>query len=316
MDDRILVTGSSGAIGTELVERLLNDGKAPICVDTRRNQWSEDIDDITHKVDISDGLADAVPVEDVDTVVHLAANSRVDPTIENPGLAFQNVKMTQGVLEFAREAAVEHVLFASSREVYGDDSGVVKSEDDASLDSSINPYAASKTSCESFCWAFAECYDIDISVFRLSNVYGRYDIHSRVVPTFVTRALNGEDLVVYGPDKVLDFVYVDDVVDALLSGIRKTSAVPNEVVNIGSGQATSLVELAERVARLAPESVHYQVKQSRTGEVSRYVADITKANRLLGYRPSYTLEEGLSQTMSWYRENVDCLDTTTQYTTE
>jgi UDP-glucose 4-epimerase len=302
--DSVLITGSSGFIGTALAERLLEAGHDVTGVDREPNPWSTRVDDRTERLDLlADDLSDVAGAHDV--IVHLAAHSRVGSSVENPSEATENARTTRRVLEFARTTDVGHVLFASSREVYGLDDAVVFEEADATPRDCANPYAASKLFGESLCWAYANCYGLETTALRFTNVYGRYDDQSRVVPLFVAQALAGDRLTVYGDAKLLDFVYVDDCVDAIERAIERREQAAGEAVNVGSGVGTSLVELAREVADAIDQCPGYDVTSEQTGEPTKMVADLGRARALLGYEPAYDFGEGLAETIAWYRERPD-----------
>jgi UDP-glucose 4-epimerase len=156
--------------------------------------------------------------------------------------------------------------------------------------------------------AYEQCYDIEASILRFSNVYGRFDVSDRVLPLFIAQAHDGQDLTVYGDDKVLDFTYLDDCVDGIVRVIEKFHKAKGTTFNIASGEGTSLIELAEEITRRVDTDVDIHVEPNRTGEVGRYVADISKANKVLNYDPAYSFDEGLDATVDWYTRNAQFFD--------
>jgi UDP-glucose 4-epimerase len=302
-DPRVLVTGSSGTIGTALAERLLAEGWDVVGADRVPNRWSSVVDARTVAVDLRDRAAtDALPAN-VDVVVHLAANARVTDLIERPEKARDNLETTVTALEYARERDVSGVVFASSREVYGDQSGTARGEGDTSIEDCKNPYAASKVGGEAMTRSYAQCYGLDATVLRFSNVYGRYDVTDRVVPLFLAQAARGEDLTVYGRDKVVDLTYIDDLVDGIVRTLADFETAAGETFNLGSGTGTSLLSLAETVTDRFPTGSDVRVERNRTGEVERFVADISRARAVLGYEPTRSPLGGLDPAIDWYREN-------------
>lgn len=296
----VLVTGSSGTVGTALVERLLAEGYVVYGADKVSNPWNQSVDDRTTLVDLQKEEDVADLPTDVDMIVHLGAHARVHRLVQKPELAMENIQMTFNVLKFARENDVPNVLFASSREVYGNTDRIVYDETATNTDASESPYTASKVSGEAMVKAFGECYGIGTCIVRFSNVYGRYDISDRVVPLFITESARGHDLTVYGSEKVLDFTYLDDCIDGVYRVIEQFPKVRGTTLNIASGRGSSLVELAEEINARTPLESDIIVKPSRTGEVSRYIADISRAKRILGYQPRYSLDDGLTETIDWY----------------
>lgn len=293
--ESILVTGAAGAIGTALCQRLADDGHEVIGLDLTERRWETDV-----KVTLAD-LTESPELPHVDVIVHLAANSRVSPIVDDPTKAFENVAMTETILEHGRKTDTP-VIFASSREVYGN--AIRPQEDTVDLDSP-NPYAASKSACESLCSSYYRCYDLPVAKLRLSNVYGRLDSNFRVIPIFISLALAGEELTVFGADKVLDFVHIDDVVDAFSAAIQYRNSIANEAINVGSGTGTPLTKLAQIISEEIDACPGYTVKSGFSGEVTRYVADTSKAESLLGTSPNISLEAGLKATIDWYRTRPD-----------
>lgn len=303
MGHTVLITGSSGMIGAALSEHLLELGYDIIGFDSKPNRWSDEVNEITIVGDLRnpEGIGD-VP-RDVDTIVHLAANARVHKLVENPKHAQDNLNMTFNVLEWARQNDVSNIIFGSSREVYGNKNKFVYSEDDTYVDECESPYTASKVGGEAMVKAFEQCYGIDSCILRFSNVYGRYDVSDRVVPLFITRARRGMDLTVYGDSKVLDFTYLDDCVSGIMTVINDFHKSKRTTFNLASGKGTSLVELAEKIAERFDHKSEISVDSSRTGEVGQYVADISKATKVLGYEPEWSLAEGLDETIAWHEEH-------------
>ena len=302
-DESVLITGASGMIGTSLADRLLDEGYDVTGVDVEPNRWSDDVEEATVRADLLDSdVGDELP-DDVDMLIHLAANARVHRLVKEPHRARDNFEMTFNVLEYARKNDVSKVVFGSSREVYGNKGKVIYSEEDTYVDECESPYTASKVGGESMMKAYDQCYDIDATILRFSNVYGRYDVSDRVIPLFIAQASAGEDLTVYGDDKVLDFTYLDDCVDGIVRAVENFHKAKGTTFNIASGEGSSLVELAEGIAERVADDVDIHVESNRTGEVGRYVADIDKARKVLGYDPDYSFEDGLDRTVDWYRSN-------------
>jgi len=137
-------------------------------------------------------------------------------------------------------------------------------------------------------------------IVRFSNVYGMYDESNRVVPLFVRRARKGEPLEVYGKDKCLDFTYIDDTVAGLLLVLKNFDHVQGDTFNLAFGQGISILHVAETLKELLGSSSTIAMGQSRTGEVTRYTADISKAKKALGYAPKVDFEEGIRKSVEWY----------------
>lgn len=302
-DTTVLVTGASGFIGSHLVDALQARDREVVPVDRRANPWSKQADEATIRLDLAEPGACAQLPTDVDTVFHLAAHSRVRPTMEDPRLARENLSSTFELLEWAREHEVESLVFASSREVYGNVPREAASEDQADPRALANPYAASKLGGEALAHAWRNGFDLDVAVARIANTYGARDVSDRVVPIFISRTMAGLDLEIYGEGKRLDLLHVDDCVEGLLALERELPAVAGESVNLGSGDPVGLERLAEAIVERTPNDVAVTHEPRRGGEVDVFQADIELAEERLGWRPTVDLAAGLDATVEWYAEH-------------
>jgi UDP-glucose 4-epimerase len=302
---RVLITGSSGLIGTNLSLRLLEEGHEVLGLDRRDNPWTDRISlfrwDLLRPVP---ELLDALAEERFDLVVHLAAHAKVHELVLDPGRALENVTTTFNVLELAR-ARGRPIVFGSSREAYGDVGEGLTNEDRRVVAKS--PYSASKIAGEALVRSYARCYGLPTLTYRFSNVYGRYDNDldrmERVVPLFIREIGAGREITVYGREKVLDFTFVDDCVSAVYRGVELLyrGALMNETINVAAGRGSSLLDLVRFIGEALDVTPRVRVEPSRPGEISRYVADISKARRLLDYEPTTFLEEGVRRAIAWSR---------------
>ena len=309
---RILITGSSGQIGTNLALKLIADGHEVFGVDKRLNTWVADafpyiLQDLSGHYPAHPGGIGGVDYPEVDLVVHLAAHAKVHQLVKFPHGALENITMTYNVLEYCRQRNTP-IVFSSSREVYGDIHRFETEENNADFAFTESPYSASKIAGEALVYSYARCYDLPYLVFRFSNVYGRFDNDidrmERVIPLFIRKISNDEDIVVYGPDKVLDFTYVDDCVEGVSRGIYALAEgrVSKQTINLAFGQGNSLIRMAELIGQATGVEPRMTVEPALVGEVTHYVADISRARELLGYRPRVSLEEGIRRTVQWNRE--------------
>jgi len=294
------VTGGAGFIGAHLVAALVAAGDEVVVLDNLRRGARTALAAATdtgavHLVegDIRDPIALGLAMRGVARVYHLAAQSNVLGAVSDMDYSFTtNVVGTYNVLAAARDAGVERVVFASSREVYGEVDRVPVAEDRP-----LNPknaYGASKVAGEVYCRAGQAVQGtdgLDVSVLRLANVYGPGDC-DRVIPLWLDRARRGEDLDLYGGDQVLDLIPVALVVAAL----RRAAEVSlgGRVVNVGSGVGTPLRDLADRIARLPSREVGLRVLPARSIEVTRFVADVARMHDLLDLAPPADPLEGLA----------------------
>ncbi len=306
---QVLITGSSGQIGTNLALRLLEEGRSVYGIDIRPNTWTDRIDTLlqdlsVHYTSFAEGIGHAAYPPNIDAVVHLAAHAKVHQLVEQPDRALENVTMTFNVLEYCRNHNLP-IIFSSSREVYGDIHRYITDESHADFAFTESPYSASKISGEAFIYSYAQCYNLPYLIFRFSNVYGRFDNDiermERVIPLFVSRISEGKAITVFGKDKKLDFTYVDDCIDGIMRGIKLLvgGAGLNETINLACGEGHSLVTMAEHIGKTLGVEPDITVEPSRVGEVTHYVADISKARSLLGYDPSTPLKEGIRKAVEW-----------------
>ncbi len=297
---RILITGSSGMIGTRLFETTVGEGYDVIGFDRRKNEWIPSLNRLTIHGDLlrKQDLKKVPPK--IDLIVHLAANARVYNLVVRPELALENMVTTYNILEFAKRRNIRRIVFTGSREVYHNKREALSREHEVDIGLCESPYAASKISNEAFLSAFSNCYGISYIVFRLSNVYGMYDRSDRFVPLMIRNMRRHEDVSIYGKEKLLDFTYIDDCVAGIVQGIRRFSMAKNNTFNIAYGKGQSLVRVAQLIKDRLESRSRIIIKPVRTGEVIQYVADISKARKLLGYNPLYPLERGLDATIRWY----------------
>jgi len=302
---RILITGSSGQIGTGVGLGLLARGDEVQGLDRRANTWTDKIPTIQH--DMREGLPGALANKgEFDLVLHLAAHAKVFELVEHPERALENVQVAFNVLEYCRRTQTP-IVFGSSREVYGDIHRHVTEESQADFVVAESPYSASKVAAEAFIYSYAQCYDLPYLVFRFSNVYGRYDCDAermeRVIPLFIKAIGEGRPIVVYGRDKILDFTYLDDCVDGVIRGIDALASgkLNREIINLAYGQGATLHDLVNLIGLALQKTPEAAYEPSRPGEVTRYVADIAKARKLLGYEPRTPLTGGIPLAVEWQR---------------
>lgn len=301
---KILVTGSSGTIGTRLCEALLEKEHKVAGADWKPNRWNSDIDKLTVNIDLRD--ADKLKAESyklqADMVIHLAANARVYDLVLHPDRAMDNFQTTFNVLEFARVHGIRKCIFASSRETYGNISvgNGTYTEDKAHFMHCESPYTASKIGGEALVEAYKRCYGIDAVIFRFSNVYGAYDDSDRIVPLFLRLAKAGKQMTVFGEGKCLDFTYIDDTINGVILATEQCEKHDGEVFNIAFGKGTTLVSLAESIKELTKSTSEIVMAPPRLGEVTYYVADISKAKKMLGFDPKVSFEDGIRRTVDWY----------------
>jgi UDP-glucose 4-epimerase len=314
---RVIITGAGGLIGTNLALRLLDDGHEVFGVDVAPNQWTERVP--IHVQDLrerhsGEGWGEA------SVVVHLAARAKVHESVERPENALDNYKITHGVLEYCRRARTP-IIFGSSREAYGEQSHFPVPEDAARIEGAASPYAAAKLGEEALIRAHGRCFDVPHVIIRYSNVYGRYDNYARLermLPIFFDRLRRGEALTIYGPDKAYDFTYIDDAIDGTYAAVERLAhgveGLSGNTINLGTGTATTLIEAARLAALAVGVEPKLDLLDMRVGEISRYVADISKARRLLGYEPQWPPARGIPAFYEWWASHYGVPETRTETT--
>jgi nucleoside-diphosphate-sugar epimerase len=286
---RLLVTGGAGFIGKHLIRKLHLAGSDSLAIDNLRRAAKPDFANFLEG-DVRDRDFMQSVCRGVDTVFHLAAQSSVLDSLADPEYCFTtNVEGTLVVLEAARRVGVRRFVFTSSREVYGD-CEVLPVPEDARLQPK-NAYGASKAAAEMYCNTFR---DLEVVVLRLSNVYGPGD-RDRVVPLFSSSALRNDSLEIFGANKTLDLVWIEDVIDSLWAASQLPIA--GATLNIGSGRSIALLDLAGRIISLTGSNSKVVQLPSRGAEVDRYCADISRARTLLDFRPKEHALYGIEQTI-------------------
>ena len=302
---RLLVTGGAGFIGTNLVERLMGAGGYDVTVlDNESNGDGAGVAALGarfRKGDILDRDLLAEVTRGMDTIVHLAAQTRVMDSIEDPETNFRvNVEGTFRVLEAARRNGVGRVVNASTGGAISGDAAPPIGEDMPARP--LAPYGASKLAGEGYCFAYAGSYGLSTVSLRFSNVYGpRSGYKDSVVARFMKQILSGERLVVYGDgSQSRDFLFVGDLVEGIRAALEGSWT---GVFQLGSGRPTSLLELIGLLRGVAgPEfGIDVEFGIFRPGEVRRTWCDIGKARRELGFDPATSLEQGLRATWRWFQ---------------
>jgi UDP-glucose 4-epimerase len=313
---RALVTGGAGFIGSTLVDRLLAEGHAVDVVDDLSAGSLANLADARagrsgergfafHRMDIrSDQLVELMARRKPQIVFHLAAQADVRVSVARPAFdAEVNVVGTLNVLEGARQAGAERVVFASSGgTIYGDVDPADLPARESHPQRPLSPYGVAKKAAGDYMIAYRELHQLECTLLALANVYGpRQDPHGEagVVAIFAGKLLAGEPCTVFGDgEQTRDFVYVDDVVDAFVRGAERGGGL---LMNIGTGVEVSVNRLYDTMAAAAGVTEPAAYAPARPGELARSALDPGRAAIHLGWKPWTTLEEGTRAVIDWAR---------------
>ena len=303
-----LVTGGAGFIGSHLAEELVRRGHRVRVADSFITGKRENLSHLTGVELIEGDLADLDvarrATEGVDYVLHQAAIPSVPRSVKDPITSNRaNVDASLNVLVAARDAGVRRLVYAGSSSAYGNTPTLPKVE--TMPTAPLSPYALQKLVAEQYCQMFTQLYGLETVTIRYFNVFGpRQDPsspYSGVISLFIRALVEGRPPTIYGDgEQTRDFTYVANVVDGVLRACAAPKA-SGEVINVATGGRISLNELFRALKDLTGAAVDPVYAESRAGDVHDSQADITKARQLLGYEPLVSLEQGLEQTIAWFR---------------
>ncbi|MFY9909206.1 MAG: SDR family oxidoreductase [Candidatus Sulfotelmatobacter sp.] len=308
-----LITGVAGFIGSSLARELLRRGDKVRGVDNFSTGKSENLGDILGDIDF--GEADILDIDamnlacsGVDYVLHQAAIPSVPKSVLDPiGSNRANVDGTVNVLVAARDAKVKRVVYAASSSAYGDTPTLPKREEMAP--DPISPYAVAKLASERYMISFYRCYGLETVCLRYFNIFGpRQDPsspYSGVLAKFITQMLNGQQPTIFGDgEQSRDFTYVDNAVEAnLLACKASAEEVAGKVFNVATGRRVTLnqtFKLLQELTSYVGSAIH---SPERGGDIKHSLADISLAEKHLGYKPKINFEDGLRRTVEWYRKS-------------
>lgn len=322
---RVIVTGCAGFIGWKVTEHLLANGHTVVGIDNlndaydvRLKQWRLSLlkgkpGFEFHRLDICDrdGLRrlfysnPAIQTPQFDAVINLAARAGVRQSIENPWVYIDtNVTGTLNLLELCKECGIKKFVLASTSSLYG--SGEVAAlprpfQEDANTNKPLSPYAASKKAAEALCYTYHHLFAIDITVVRYFTVYGPAGRPDMSLFRFAQWISEGRPVTVFGDgQQSRDFTYVDDIATGTAAALR---LVGFEIINLGSDRPVVLMEAIRLVERLVNRTAKLDFQLRHPADVLATWADISKAERLLRWRPKIPFESGVEKLIEWYREN-------------
>ena len=324
----VLVTGGAGFIGGHLCRYLIHDGHRVTAIDNFDPFYpkaikKEGISDLSRRhftlieTDIcnTDSLLQALHAVDVDAIVHLAARAGVRPSIEAP-MAYErtNIAGTQSMLTVAEQLGIDTFIYGSSSSVYGNTDDVPFQEEQ-DVGKPISPYAATKRAGELLCHTYHHLYDLTVYSLRFFTVYGPRQRPDLAIHKFARQLLTGQPITMYGDGSSRrDYTYVEDIVDGIVRSLDRARQVESkeyEIMNLGGSETTSLKDLIYGIATSLDIEPTIKQLPMQPGDVKQTYADISKAQKLIGYSPDTSIDDGLQKFADWvlaYYEDRAVLD--------
>jgi UDP-N-acetylglucosamine/UDP-N-acetylgalactosamine 4-epimerase len=305
---RYLVTGGAGFIGSHIVDELVRRGHRVTVLDNLSTGKEENLASVRGKIELNTGsITDLSAVQaacrGADYVIHLAARTSVPRSVEEPlDTNATNIDGTLNVLVAARDAKVKRFVYAASSAAYGDTPKLPKAE--TMQAKPISPYGVTKYVGELYAQVFGRVYGLENALVRYFNVFGpRQDPtsqYSGVLSRFMLAVIEGKSLVIFGDGKQSrDFTYVANVVDETLRACEAKGA-SGKVFNGGTGKRITLNEVVKRLEKITRRRIRAEYAPPRSGDILHSQADVSRAKRILRYKPAVSFEEGLKRTWEWY----------------
>ena len=319
-DGAILVTGTAGFIGMYVAKQLLDQGYSVIGIDNINSYYDQTLKRKRNKmllkhpkyrffrVDVANynRMKSIFSKYAIKTICHLAAQAGVRYSLENPFLyENSNNKGTLTIFELAREFGVTDVVYASSSSVYGGNKKVPFKETDA-VDHPVSLYAATKKYNELLAYTYHSLYGINSLGLRFFTVYGPYGRPDMALFTFTKRILEDLPIDVYNKGNMYrDFTYVTDIADGVVSAIKNVHRVKCDVINLGNSQPVKLTSFIKILEKQIGKKAKTNLLPMQKGDVYKTYADISKAKRILKYKPKVSVDEGVKSFVDWYRKYYD-----------
>ena len=314
-----LITGGAGFIGSSLADSLLKENNKIVIVDNFCNYYNPELkeenvkDNLNnpnyklYRIDIrdKDNLDKVFTENKIDCVIHLAAMAGVRPSIENP-ILYQEVNClgTQNILECMKKNNVNKLVMASSSSVYGNCKEVPFKETFV-VDYAISPYAATKKANEVMTHVYHKLNDINVIMLRFFTVFGPRQRPDLAINKFTRLMLNDEEIPMYGDGNTSrDYTYIGDIVDGIERSIKYVEENKDvyEIINLGNSSPISLKEMINIIGEVLNKTPNIKQLPMQPGDVDRTYADISKAQKLLGYNPKTTFKKGIENFAEWYKK--------------
>ena len=316
-----LITGGAGFIGSTLADELLKRKNKVLVIDNfcdfydpklKEENVKHNLENANYKlyrIDIRDygDVQKVFNANKIDCVIHLAAMAGVRPSIDNP-LYYQEVNCvgTQNILEAMKKANVTKLVMASSSSVYGN-CDKVPFREDFIVDYAISPYAATKKANEVMTHVYHKLYKFNVIMLRFFTVYGPRQRPDLAINKFTKLMLNNEEIPMFGDGSTSrDYTFVDDIVDGIIRSIDYVSSNDDvyEIINLGNSSPVSLKEMIDEIGKVVHKTPIIKQLPMQPGDVNKTYADISKAQRMLGYNPKTSFHDGLEAFYKWYTQHM------------
>ncbi|MBW2999045.1 SDR family NAD(P)-dependent oxidoreductase [Candidatus Woesearchaeota archaeon] len=314
--ETILVTGGAGFIGSHVCEKLLEKNYKVICIDNFNDFYSPKVKEenlkeclkdnnfVLYREDITnfEGLKKIFQENKIDKIIHLAARAGVRFSITDPVLYEKvNIKGTINLLELAKDFKIKNFIFGSSSSIYGVNKKVPFSEDDK-VENQISPYGASKRAGEMYCRVYHKLFGLKITCLRFFTVYGPRGRPDMAPYKFTKLISEGKEIKMYGDgSSKRDYTYVTDIVEGVISASEKDFDF--EIINLGDSNPVELRYFISLFEKSLGKKAKIKQLPMQPGDVTVTFADISKAEKLLNYRPKVKIEEGIKLLVEWFKEN-------------
>jgi len=311
----ILLTGAAGFIGAHTARKLVDNGHTVVGIDNLNTYYDINLKNYRlknlknnkftfHKVDISnfEALSLIFDIYKFDAVINLAARAGVRYSIENPFVYFEtNTNGTLNLLELCRHNHVNKFVLASTSSLYAGQE--MPFTEDKPVNTPISPYAASKKGAEVTCYSYHNLFNLDVSILRYFTVYGPAGRPDMSIFRFIKQIYTGENLTIYGDgSQSRDFTYVEDIAEGTVKALKP---VGYEIFNLGGNTPYKLIDVLNMIEEYLGKKANIIYKPFHKADMTATWANIDKAKNILNWQPNYNLHEGLSKTISWFKEDID-----------
>lgn len=309
---KFLVTGGAGFIGSNICRALASQGSFVRVVDNLLTGRMSNLADIIDKIefieaDMGQREVALAAMKDIDVVLHQGALPSVPRSVDDPAASHRHcVDATFTLLLAARDSGIKRFVYAASSSAYGDTPTLPKIETMKAMP--LSPYAVGKLVGEHYCSVFYKVFGLETISLRYFNVFGPFQDptsqYAAAIPAFVTAILNDQSPTIYGDgEQSRDFTYIDNVIHANLLA-AKAERTAGEVVNIACGEAVTVNAIIDIINASVGKNVKPTYTDSRPGDVKHSLADITLAEKTIGFKPKVLFQEGLAKAIDWYRDNL------------